>query len=58
MVTVVDEGVSRGRWRLGKVEELITGKDGETRGAKAKVLTKNEKPVHVPQPTITGGCAH
>ena len=25
-VTVTEEGVSRGKWRLGKVEELITGK--------------------------------
>ena len=50
MVTVAEEGVSRGKWRLGKVEELITGKDGETRGAKVKVLTKKGKPMYLSRP--------
>ena len=27
--TVAEEGVSRGKWRLGKVDELTTGKDKE-----------------------------
>ena len=34
IVTVAEEGVSRGKCRLGRVEELITGKGGEIRGAK------------------------
>ena len=39
---MAEEGVPRGKWRLGRVEELITGNDGETRGAKEKVLPKGE----------------
>ena len=50
IVTVAEEGVSRGKWRLGKVEELITGKDGEIRGAKVKVLTKKGKPMYLNRP--------
>ena len=50
VVTVAEEGVSRGKWRLGKVEELITGNDGETRGAKVKVLTKKGRPMYLNRP--------
>ena len=50
IVTVAKEGVSRGKWRLGKVEELITGKDGEIRVAKVKVLTKKGKPIYLNRP--------
>ena len=50
IVTVAEEGVSRGKWRLGKVEELITGKDGEIRGANVKVLTKKGKPMYLNRP--------
>ena len=55
MVTVAKEGVSRGKWRLGKVEELITGKDGETRGAKIKVLTKKGRLMYLNRP-VQGLC--
>lgn len=55
MVTVAEEGVSRGKWRLAKVEEFITGKDGETRGAKVKVLTKKGKPMYLSRP-VKGLC--
>ena len=50
IVTVAEEGVSRGKWRLGKVEELTTRKDGEIRGAKVKVLTKKGKPMYLNRP--------
>ena len=50
IVTVAEEGVSRGKWRLGKVEELITVKDGEIRGANVKVLTKKGKPMYLNRP--------
>lgn len=50
VVTVAEEGVSHGKWRLGKVEELITGKDGETRGAKVKMLTKKGRPTYLNRP--------
>ena len=42
--------MSRGKWRLDKVEELITGKVGETRGAKVKVSKKKGNPMYVSQP--------
>ena len=50
MVTVAEEGVSRGKWRLGKVKELIPGKDGEITGAKVKVLTKKGRPMYLKRP--------
>ena len=50
IVTVAEEGVARGKWRLGKVEQLITGKDVEIRGANVKALTKKGKPVYLNRP--------
>ena len=50
VVIVVEEGVLGGKWILGKVEELITGKDREIRGAKVKVLTKKGKPMYLNRP--------
>ena len=36
-VVIVHEDTQRGMWRLGIVEETLTGKDGETRGAVVRV---------------------
>ena len=33
----------RSQWRMGKVEELVVGKDGSTRGAKLRVISKQGK---------------
>ena len=33
MVIIHDEGLPRGLWKLGKIEEVISGRDGKVRGA-------------------------
>jgi len=40
VVIVHDEDQPRGKWRIGKVENLITGSDGCVRGAVVRVKTK------------------
>ena len=45
-VLVHGEHMKRGSWQMGKVEELIVGKDKEVRGAKVKLLARG-KPVRV-----------
>ena len=39
IVIIHDDAHPRGLWKLGKVEKLITGSDGHTRGAVVKVLS-------------------
>ena len=45
IITVLDENQKKNKWRLGKIEKLITGKDGIIRGAEVKVAEPNKKPV-------------
>ena len=40
VVIVHDEDQPRGKWRIGKVETLVTGSDGHVRGAVVRVKTK------------------
>lgn len=40
VVIVHDEDQPRGKWRIGKVEALVTGSDGCVRGAVVRVKTK------------------
>lgn len=42
IVIMHEDGLQRGLWRLGRVETLITGKDGITRGATVKSNTRNQ----------------
>ena len=44
VVIVYEENVKPGFWKIGKVEEVIRGRDGVVRGAKVRVITKG-KPV-------------
>ena len=44
-----EDNIKRNCWKLGKVEELVVGKDQVIRGAKLKVLTKG-KPVYLSRP--------
>ena len=43
VVLIEDEDLPRSRWRLGKVNELITSKDGYVRGCRLQVYNKNRK---------------
>jgi len=40
VVIVHDENQPRGKWRIGKVESLVTGSDGCVRGAVVRVKSK------------------
>ena len=46
VVLVHEDNVKRSKWKMGKVLELVVGKDGVVRGVKLKVITKG-KPVIV-----------
>ena len=49
VVIVYEENVKWGFWKIGKVEEVIRGRDGVVRGAKVRVITKG-KPVVINRP--------
>ena len=42
VVIVYEENVKQGFWKIGKVEEVIQGRDGVVRGAKVGVITKGK----------------
>ena len=50
LVLVHDESQPRGFWRLAKVEDTITGKDGWIRGAKLKVSARGGRSTSLQQP--------
>ena len=52
LVTFAEGRVPRGKCRLRKVEEMITGNDGEIRRVRVKVLTKKEKPLYLTGLTV------
>ena len=37
IVTIFDDKLPRGLWKLGKIEELILGADNQVRGARVRV---------------------
>ena len=50
IVTIHQDKMSRGFWRLGKVETLIQSKDKNIRGATVKVVSANGKLTIVNRP--------
>ena len=50
IVVVHGEKQPRGFWRLGKVEDLVTGRDGHVRGAKIRVASKGRGPTVLYRP--------
>ena len=43
IILINNEKLARNRWKLVKVEELITSKDGHVRECKLRVYTENRK---------------
>ena len=43
VVVVHDEGLPRGFWKLGKIQEMIFGRNGKIRGATVKVASQNRQ---------------
>ena len=43
IVLIEEEGLPRCRWRMGKVHELITSKDGYVRGCRLQVYNENRR---------------
>ena len=50
IVVVHDENLPRGLWRLGKVEELMVGADGNVRCVTVKIASRNRSPISVKRP--------
>ena len=44
IVTIFDEGQPRSLWRLGQVQEVVSGSDGVVRGVCMKVASKKGQP--------------
>ena len=50
VVTVHEDGLPRGLWRLGKIESVIPGGDGEIRAAVVKVKSKRGRTTLLKRP--------
>ena len=50
IVTALDENQNRNKWRFEKIEKLIAGKNGITRGAEVQVTERNKKPTVIMRP--------
>ena len=50
VVTVHEDGLPRGLWRLGKIESVIPGNDGEIRAAVVKVKSKKGRTTLLKRP--------
>ena len=49
VVTVFEENVKRGKWKMAVVENLIRGRDNVVRGANERVIVKG-KPARISRP--------
>ena len=47
IVILKNDSTSRCFWKLGKVEDLITGRDGKVRAAVVKVPNSSSRPVYL-----------
>ena len=43
IVIIHDENLPRSFWKLGRIQDLIVGKDGQTRGATVSIAGKNRR---------------
>jgi hypothetical protein len=47
IVLVKNEGTARCNWKLGKVQDLIPGKDGKVRTALVKIINDGKRPIYI-----------
>ena len=50
VVLIHDENRQRGFWKLGRVEDVVTGLDGNVRGATVKTLSSSNRPIILRRP--------
>ena len=50
VVVVHDENLPRGLWKLGRVEEVIAGRDGSVRGAAVRLVSRNRQQTLIRRP--------
>ena len=50
VVLISDENLSRTRWRLGRVEELLTSVDGLVRGCKLRAHNEGQRVSYLNRP--------
>ena len=50
IVVVHDENLPHGFWKLGRVEEVIAGRDGRVRGATVKLAARNRQQTLIHRP--------
>ena len=50
VVVIHDENLPRGLWKLGTVEELMVGADGNVRSAKVKVTSRDRNYISIKRP--------
>jgi len=50
VVVVHEDNKKRHLWRLGRVTELLKGRDSVVRGARVKVAEKEKKPTSIERP--------
>ncbi len=50
VVIVHDDGLPRGLWKLGRIERIITGRDGQARGASVRVASRDRQSTHLHRP--------
>ena len=50
VVTIFEDKLPRQRWRIGRVEKLLTSKDGQTRSAVVRVSKEGQKSAVIRRP--------
>ena len=49
-MVVHDENLPRGFWKLGRIEEIIAGRDGRIRGVKVRLASRNQQQTQLHRP--------
>ena len=49
-IVLIEDDLPRVCWRMGRIESLLTSKDGYVRGCKLRVSSKNKKAAYLNRP--------